>query len=119
TRADGEEAIVRLCARGLCDRKGDAIDFRHPLTRDVAYLALATTDRRVMHRALGEHLGGTNLGRGLSAAIVAKHLARGEAGEAAADFYLEAANSARNGNQIQLAVRYYNRALSNLPSDDA
>ena len=28
------------CARGLCDRKGDDVDFRHPLTRDVAYLAL-------------------------------------------------------------------------------
>src|SRR6185437_7176503 len=39
-RDQGEEALVRLCARGLCDRKGESVDFRHPLTRDVAYLAL-------------------------------------------------------------------------------
>jgi len=118
TGSDGDDAIVRLCARGLCDRKGDVIDFRHPLTRDVAYFALEPLDRVVMHRALGEHLGGTNLGRGLSAAIVAKHLARGEAGDKAADFYLEAALAARNGNQVQLAVRYFNRALSFLPASD-
>ncbi|WP_394824151.1 serine/threonine-protein kinase PknK [Pendulispora albinea] len=119
TRAQGDDAVVRLCARGLCDRKGDVIDFRHPLTRDVAYLALAPGDRVVMHRTLGEHLGRTNVGRGLSAAIVARHLARGEAGEQAADFYLEAALAAKNGNQVPLAVRYYNRALAYLPLSDA
>ncbi|WP_394833970.1 protein kinase [Pendulispora rubella] len=116
--AGGDDAVVRLCARGLCDRKGDVVDFRHPLTRDVAYLALQAHDRVVMHRTLGEHLGGTNLGRGLSAAIVAKHLAKGEAGDQAANFYLEAALAAKNGNQMQLAMRYYNRALSFLPADD-
>ena len=119
TLATGDDAIVRLCARGLCDRKGDSVDFRHPLTRDVAYLALDPHDRIGMHRVLGIHLGGTNLGRGLSAAIVAKHLARGEAGDKAADFYLEAGLAAKNGNQVQLAVRYYNRALSFLPPGDA
>ena len=31
---------MRLCARGLCDRKGELVDFRHPLTRDVAYVEL-------------------------------------------------------------------------------
>ena len=35
---DDDEAVVRLCARGLCDRKGELVDFRHPLTRDVAYV---------------------------------------------------------------------------------
>ncbi|MEO6417871.1 MAG: protein kinase [Polyangiaceae bacterium] len=118
-RDRGEEALIRLCARGLCDRKGESVDFRHPLTRDVAYLALEPTDRVQMHRALGEHLGRTSLGRGLSAAIVARHLARGEAMPLAADFYLEAANSARNGNQTQLAVRYYNRALNCLSPGDS
>ena len=77
------------------------------------------TDRVQMHRALGEHLGRTSLARGLSAAIVARHLVRGEASAHAADFYLEAANSARNGNQTPLAVRYYNRALNCLREGDA
>ena len=118
TRASGEDAIVRLCARGLCDRRGEHVDFRHPLTRDVAYLALDPGDRSTMHRALGGHLGTTNLGKGLSAAIVARHLARGNADDEAASYYIEAANAARNGNQIHLAVRYYSRALSCLGAHD-
>src|SRR5262249_13158797 len=65
-----DEAIVRLCARGLCDRKGDVVDFRHPLTRDVAYLEISPPDRVRMHRGLGEHHAQTSIARGLSAAIV-------------------------------------------------
>src|SRR5262249_34493897 len=95
TATSDEDAVVRLCARGLCDRKGDVIDFRHPLARDVAYLSTAPGARVRMHRQLGEHLAETSLARGLSAAIVARHLAKGEAGARAADFYLEAANAAR------------------------
>ncbi len=118
THVPTNDAIMRLCARGLCDRRGDHLDFRHPLTRDVAYLALDTTDRVAMHHALGAHLGKTALGRGISAAIVARHLARGDASAEAAFFYLEAADAARAGNQTQLAVRYYNRALACLPPTD-
>ncbi|MEO7330286.1 MAG: protein kinase, partial [Minicystis sp.] len=59
TRLADDEAITRLCARGLCDRKGSAIDFRHPLARDVAYLALDPANRARMHRLLGEHLAET------------------------------------------------------------
>jgi tetratricopeptide (TPR) repeat protein len=128
----GGEAILRLCARGLCDRKGDGasvrslpgsgerdvLDFRHPLTRDVAYASLDATTRARMHRALGEHLAETSLARGVSAAIVARHLVRGDAPARAAEFYLEAANAARTGYQTQLAVRYYLRAAQYLPADD-
>src|ERR1019366_9160325 len=113
-----DEAIIRLCARGLCDRKGDHVDFRHPLTRDVAYAALEPADRVRMHRELGNHLAGTPLARGLSAAVVARHLARGDSPERAADFYLEAADAARNSHQMPLALRYYQRALSFLEPDD-
>ena len=113
-----EDAVVRLCARGLCDRKGDHVDFRHPLTRDVAYAAMAAEDRIQMHRALGEHLKTTSLARGLSAAIVARHLARGEAGEEAAELYAEAGHAARAGNQTQLAMRYLRRATLHLPQND-
>ncbi len=115
---DDDEAVVRLCARGLCDRKGELVDFRHPLTRDVAYAALEPANRVRMHRELGDHLAGTALARGLSAAIVARHLARGENHDRAVDFYLEAADAARNSHQMPLAIRYYRRALTLLAPDD-
>lgn len=113
-----EDAIMRLCARGLCDRKTDVLDFRHPLTRDVAYAALEPMTRSRMHRALGQHLAETSLARGVSAAIVARHLVRGDAPERAAHFYQEAANAARGAYQTQLAIRYYLRAAQYLASDD-
>ncbi len=113
-----EDAIVRLCARGLCDNKGETMDFRHPLTRDVAYRALDARDRVHMHRALGEHLSHGSLARGLSAAIVARHFARGDDGTRASEFYTEAGNAARAGHQTQLAIRYLKRAATLLPEDD-
>src|SRR5262249_55693961 len=67
-----DEPLARLFARGLCDKKGDDVDFRHPLVRDVAYLALDPAERGVMHRKLGEHLAKTPLAKGISAAIVAR-----------------------------------------------
>jgi tetratricopeptide (TPR) repeat protein len=118
TQGTNDEALVRLCARGLCDRKGELVDFRHPLTRDVAYVELDPEERTRMHRVLGAHLAGTSLARGVSAAIVARHLARGESYDRAADFYFEAANAARASHQTPLAIRYYQRALSYLgPAD--
>ena len=60
----------------------------------------------------------TSLARGLSAAIVARHLARGEAGARAVEFYLEAASAARAGYQTPLAIRYFLRALSHMPPGD-
>ncbi|WP_437639518.1 serine/threonine-protein kinase [Sorangium sp. So ce854] len=119
TRLADDEAVTRLCARGLCDRRAGAVDFRHPLVRDVAYLALDGASRVRMHRRLGEHLSTTPLAQGLSAAIVAQHLARGEAPGPAAELYLDAARAARAGHQAQLSRRYYERALSLLPTGDS
>ncbi|WP_050433317.1 serine/threonine-protein kinase PknK [Chondromyces crocatus] len=118
-RLANDEAIVRLCARGLCDRRAGTVDFRHPLTRDVAYLSLDGSTRARMHRRLGEHLSTTPLAQGISAAIVAQHLARGESPGPAAQLYLEAASGARMGHQAQLALRYYQRALKLLPTGDS
>jgi tetratricopeptide (TPR) repeat protein len=106
------DAIMRLCARGLCDRKGDVIDFRHLLTRDVAYAAMDVGARAEMHRALGGLLADTRLAQGISAAIVAQHFVRGDDGPRAADFYLEAAQAARASYQTPQALRYYARALA-------
>jgi tetratricopeptide (TPR) repeat protein len=119
TLREDDEAMVRLCARGVCDRKGELVDFRHPLTRDVAYAVLDPDDRVRMHRALGERLSQSPLARGLTAAIVARHLVRGESYGRAADFYFEAASAARSSNQTQLAIRYYQRALSHLGPRDS
>jgi serine/threonine protein kinase/tetratricopeptide (TPR) repeat protein len=113
-----EDAVMRLCARGLCEQKGELTDVRHPLTRDVAYRALDRRRRVRMHRKLGEHLGRTPLGKGLTAAIVARHLARGNAREEAAGFFLEAADAARSSYQTQLAKRCYRRVIALLPDQD-
>src|SRR5207247_1671015 len=118
THARNDDAVVRLCARGLCDRKGELIDFRHPLTRDVAYQGLDPEERARMHSELGEHLAQTSLARGLSAAIVARHLARGDTSSRAAEFYLEAATAARASYQTHLAIRYFQRALATMPKTD-
>jgi serine/threonine protein kinase/tetratricopeptide (TPR) repeat protein len=116
--AETEDAVMRLCARGLCEQKGELIDVRHPLTRDVAYRALERRRRVRMHRKLGEHLGRTPLGKGLTAAIVARHLARGNAREEAASFFLEAADAARSSYQTQLAKRCYRRVIALLSDSD-
>ncbi|MBL8716105.1 MAG: protein kinase [Myxococcales bacterium] len=113
-----DEAIGRLCARGICDRKGDTIDLRHPVARDVAYMTIEPAARSGMHRQLGERLRTTGLARGLSAAIVARHLARGDAPAPAAEMYMEAASAARASYQTALATRYFHRALSLLPEHD-
>jgi serine/threonine protein kinase/tetratricopeptide (TPR) repeat protein len=112
------DAVARLCARGLCDLKSELIDVRHPLTRDVAYRALERRRRIRMHRVLGEYLATTPLARGLTAAVVARHFARGNARSEAAVYYIEAGNAARSGYQTQLAKRYYRRTLSLLSADD-
>jgi serine/threonine protein kinase/tetratricopeptide (TPR) repeat protein len=116
---DPSEAVTRLAARGLCELKADTIDVRHPLTRDVAYRALDRRRRVRMHKKLGEHLATTPLGKGLTAAIVARHLARGNARDEAARFYLEAADAARASYQTQLAKRCYRRVIALVSDGDA
>jgi len=61
------DSIGRLCARGMCDRRGKAIDFRHPITREVAYQTIDERERVMLHRRLGEHLAHSPLASGLSA----------------------------------------------------
>jgi len=116
--SSAEEPVIRLCARGLCDTKGDSVDVRHPLARDVAYRGLDRVSRERMHKRLGMHLAETPLAKGLTAAIVARHLARGRAKSEAAELYLAAAAVARGSYQVSLATRYFRRALNLLDDDD-
>ncbi|HWO14964.1 MAG TPA: protein kinase [Polyangiaceae bacterium] len=115
---EAEEAVARLCARGLCDARVDAVDLRHPLTRDVAYLGLDDGERQQMHCSLGERIAAAPVASGLGAAIVARHFARGGDREKAGKFYLEAANAAWQSYQLPLATRYFNRALAVLPESN-
>jgi serine/threonine protein kinase/tetratricopeptide (TPR) repeat protein len=115
---DSDEVVTRLCARGLCDRTGNSIDVRQPLTRDVAYASLEPATRIAMHRRLGEHLATTPLATGLTAAIVARHLARGHARREAALCYLTAGRAARASYQLKLAARCFRRAGGLLAPDD-
>lgn len=117
--AQVDEGITRLCARGVCSDSGDAVDVRHPVTRDVAYSSLDSEMRVEMHRRLGEQLSQSPLARGLTAAIVARHLEAGQAKQAAADHYLEAGRTAHSSYQVRLAKRYFRRAIRLLPADDA
>jgi tetratricopeptide (TPR) repeat protein len=112
------DAVVRLCARGLCDEEREGVDFRHAITREVAYQALDLPTRQRLHRRFGEHLLAAGRARGLEAAIVARHFARGDAAEQAAVLYLEAGQTARLSYQTQLATRYLHRALKLLPPGD-
>jgi serine/threonine protein kinase/tetratricopeptide (TPR) repeat protein len=112
------DAVIRLCARGLCDQPREGVDFRHAITREVAYQAIEQARREQLHRRFGEHLLGTGRARGLEAAIVARHFARGAAPEQAATLYLEAGQTARLSYQTQLATRYLHRALKLLPPGD-
>ncbi len=118
-RLPSDEPLARLCARGLCDRRGANLDFRHPLARDVAYHGLDDVHRVRMHRQLGEHLVGTPLAQGLSAAIVAQHFENGAAPVMAGELYFEAAQAARGASQTQLALRYFERAAALLPTGDS
>jgi eukaryotic-like serine/threonine-protein kinase len=114
-----DDGITRLCARGVCLDAGDAVDVRHPVTRDVAYSSLDAEMRIEMHRRLGEQLSQSALARGLTAAIVARHLEAGQSKQAAADHYLEAGRTALAGYQMRLAKRYFRRAVRLLPENDA
>jgi len=118
-RLASDEPLTRLCARGLCDRRGPSLDFRHPLARDVAYHELDSVHRARMHRQLGEHLVGTPAAHGLSAAIVANHFECGEAPTQAGELYFEAATAARSASQTQLALRYFERTAKLLPQGDS
>jgi eukaryotic-like serine/threonine-protein kinase len=112
------EILSFLGTRGVVDSRLGAVDVRHPLTRDVAYLALSANERTAMHRQLGERLADSVNAKGLGAALVAKHLSSGGDSIRAADYYLEAAAMARLSFQLPLAARYYRSALEVLPSND-
>ncbi|HEX3595409.1 MAG TPA: tetratricopeptide repeat protein, partial [Polyangiaceae bacterium] len=81
-------------------------------------LAIEPADREAMHRKLGMLFAQQRAVEGLGAAIIAQHLARGNARAEAANFYLEAASAALASYQLVLAARYYRRAVKLAPRLD-
>jgi tetratricopeptide (TPR) repeat protein len=71
-----------------------------------------------MHHLLGEYLAQTPLAQGPTAAIVARHFARGNARAEAAGAYLEAAQAARAAHQMPLAKRYFRRVAVLAPEGE-
>lgn len=113
-----EQILARLGARGITSFGEGSVDVQHPLTRDVAYRSIGAEKRRDLHRGLGELLAAGSQSRGIQAAVVARHLAKGGKIEQAAELYLEAGGVARASYQIPLATRCYNKVIAILPPND-
>jgi serine/threonine protein kinase/tetratricopeptide (TPR) repeat protein len=116
--AEAEAILRRLSARGITELSEGKVDVKHPLTRDVAYRAMGTDQRRNLHRGLGELLASGSQSKGIQAAVVARHLSKGGKIEQAAELYLEAGGSARASYQIPLANRCYTKVSQLLPAGD-
>lgn len=114
-----EPVLARLGARGITEVLDGRIDVKHPLTRDVAYRSISAEQRQVLHRGLGELLAAGSQSRGIQAAVVARHLAKGGKIEQAAELYLEAAGVARASYQMPLATRCYKKVVDILPAADS
>lgn len=112
------EALVRLSSRGLIEIREEKVDVKHPLTRDVAYRSMHSERRQELHRGLGELLAASGQNRGIHAATVARHLAKGGNSEQAIELYLEAARVARASYQMPLATRCYRKVIALLPAED-
>jgi len=116
---DETEAVLsRLCARGITELTDAQVDVKHPLTRDVAYRSISSEQRVELHRGLGELLASGSQSKGIQAAVVARHLAKGGRVEQAAELYLEAAGVARASYQMPLATRCYAKVIRILPPGD-
>lgn len=113
-----ESVLARLGARGITEVVDGQVDVQHPLTRDVAYRSIGPQHRCQLHRGLGELLAAGSHSKGIQAAVVARHLAKGGKIDQAAELYLEAAGVARASYQMGLATRCYDKVVRILPDGD-
>lgn len=86
--------------------------FRHALIQNAAYESILKTDRRILHRAIGETLERLYPER-LSelAPILGQHFAEAGENEAAAKYLLLAGDRAREIYAYREAINHYERAL--------
>ena len=128
-----EDAIAPLVVRGLVSEAQSSIagmrqfEFKHALTRDVAYASLRRADRRTLHRRVAEWIQQVVPDRGLEAAELAAHhygeaVASGEDDPAvvqrAAELSLTAGEGALRRGALDSATRHLERALQLAPAGD-
>lgn len=90
-----DDAIARLGARGIIDTRGDELEFRHPLLRDVANATMPARERVERNMAIAQYRSLLSNYRGLQAVTVARHYEAADAPDRAVDAYLEALAAAR------------------------
>ena len=100
-----QELVEQREAGGLC--------LASAVVRHVTYETTEAEDRAEMHRRVADYL---TKGENPRAARIAHHLERANDGAAAANAYLEAAEAARNSYSNREALKFFQRALSLLPS---
>jgi tetratricopeptide (TPR) repeat protein len=112
------DALADLAARELVSRRPiakfpeeDEYVFRQTLVREAAYAMLTEHDRRLGHRLAGEWL----LSAGESDPVVlAEHFERAGEPERALSSYHEAAAQALEGNDIDQALAFSERAMARI-----
>jgi serine/threonine protein kinase/tetratricopeptide (TPR) repeat protein len=90
-----DDAIARLCARGMVDARGDELDFRHPLLRDVANATMPPRERVDRNLRFADYRALLSNYRGVQAVAVARHYEAADAPDRAVDAYLEALAASR------------------------
>lgn len=85
--------------------------FRHALVRDAAYASLLKTDRRSLHRTVGETLASAE-NTHEAALTLARHFEEAGLLAQALDFYLQAAEQAAQTYASAEAIAHYSTALA-------
>ncbi|MFW6051843.1 MAG: protein kinase domain-containing protein [Myxococcota bacterium] len=108
---DLARGLEDLVARGLIEqRPGGGHGFPNAVVRHVAYETTDEDDRLRMHRRTAAYL--REVGRGVPAAQMARHLELSGDRLGAADGYLQAARASARGHSDAEAFRLYGRALA-------
>ncbi len=113
-----DDSVARLSARGMIDVKGDDLDFRHPLLRDVANATMPASERVRRHSQIGEYRSLLSNYRGVQAVTVARHFESADAPNRAVDAYLEALSAARAVDDSLTAEEVAHHVLRLTRNDD-
>lgn len=93
--------------------------FKHTLIREVAYLTLPRSEKRVRHEAVARFLEDATPDAGEYAAVLAYHWREAGDGDRAYGYLMAAAEQAGRGWAKDRALQLYQEALELVPEDDA
>ncbi len=113
-------ALERLIDAEMLEREpgSSALQFRHALLRDTAYLLLAPEGARALHRIAAEQLLSRGDADSIDAMLIAEHLFHAGLGEQAAGYYLRAAEQASGANALDEALRRAQKGLACSPTGE-